>query len=73
MLSYPSLGRVAEWSIAAVLKTAAVNIGPEPQTRRNQPIPQECASRSDRSSRVLHLFAKNIAARITAQGGLARG
>jgi hypothetical protein len=51
----------------AVLKTAAVNIGPDAQTRRNQPIPQECASRSDRSSRVYGSFRKNVSARITVQ------
>jgi hypothetical protein len=28
MLSYPSLGRVAEWSIAAVLKTAVGGSSP---------------------------------------------
>ena len=62
MLSYPSLGRVAEWSIAAVLKTAAVNIRPDAQIRRNQPTPQECASRGDRSSRVYGSFQKNVSA-----------
>jgi hypothetical protein len=53
--------------ITAVLKTAAVDIGPGAQTRRNSPIPQKTAGRSDRSCRVLHLSAKNIPARIVAQ------